>query len=379
MAGKPERRVGVRGVSWQLTVELPPDPDSGKRRQKLLTAPTKHEVEALAVKLRHSINSNQFGEAEANKMTVEEHLTRWLETVKQVKKVGTYTRYAHVLNHHVIPTLGRTRLAKLSPPEIQTLYATKLEKGLSSTTVLLIHNVLHRALKQAVRWNLIVRNPTEFVDPPQEATREYKTWDKQQLAAFLAASDKHVWFALWRLAALTGMRRGEVLGLMWSDLDFERGLLSVKRTLSRGVGGAYSLGTPKTAHGRRSLVLPKSVLDSLHKHRRMQLEERLAMGETYQDNNFVFASAIGEPLHPNTIGYNFSKIIAAANLPRIRFHDLRHTSATLMLLNGEHPKIVQERLGHADVSITLNRYSHVTMSMQKEAADRLDALLRDAS
>jgi integrase len=151
--------------------------------------------------------------------------------------------------------------------------------------------------------------------------------------------------------------------------------MSVMRTLSRGNKGAYTFGMPKTAHGRRSIALPNSVVEILHKHRVRQLEQRLTMGAAYQDQGLVFADVIGEPLHPNTVTYQFKRLCTRAGVPIIRIHDLRHTSATLMLANGEHPKIVQERLGHANISMTLDRHSHVTMDMQRNAADRLDTLI----
>jgi integrase len=174
------------------------------------------------------------------------------------------------------------------------------------------------------------------------------------------------------------MRRGEVLGLKWEDLDLGKGLLAVKRTLSRGTGGAYTFGTPKTAHGRRSIALPPSVVGSLQMHRIRQVERRLESEAPYHDQSLVFANEIGEPLHPNSVAYQFKRLISQAGVPVIRIHDLRHTSATLMLANNVHPKIVQERLGHANISMTLDRYSHVTMDMQRDAADKLDNLVNGA-
>ena len=250
---------------------------------------------------------------------------------------------------------------------------------MSPTTVGLLHCILHRALKQAVRWELLTRNVTEAVDPPREATPEYVTWNERQVAAFLTVADQHELAALWRLALLTGMRRGEILGLKWEDADLVRGSLAVRRTLSRGVGGTFEFGQPKSAHGKRSIALPRSVVESLQRHRRKQIERRLAVGPAYTDHGLVFANELGSPLGPTNLAYHFKKLIARTGLPDIRFHDLRHTSATLMLANGEHPKIVQERLGHADVSMTLNRYSHVTMDMQRDAADRLDRLVGGSS
>jgi len=195
----------------------------------------------------------------------------------------------------------------------------------------------------------------------------------------LAAAEGDEQEALWRLALLTGMRRGEILGLCWADVDLERGSLAVRRTLIREEGGKWAYGTPKTAKGRRQIALPPSGVDSLRRHRVRQLEHRLALGEIYQENDIVFANGIGEPLHPNTLTWRYKRLIAHAGVQAIRFHDLRHTSASLMLQNGEHPKVVQERLGHANIAITLDLYSHLTNDMQRDAAQRLDTLIGEAS
>ncbi len=379
MKGKSEKRIGKRGVSWQLTVELPRDPTTGKRRQKLLTAPTKREVEALATQMLASIQNGGFSEADAKRLTVGQYLTRWLASLDGTVRPSTQERYTDVMRRHVAPIVGRVQLSKLSSLDVQNLYANRLAAGLSPTTVNLIHNVLHRALKQAVRWGLLLRNPTEMVDSPREKTPEFVVWNENQVSVFLAVTISDEWAALWRLALLTGMRRGEILGLKWEDVDLARGVLAVKRTLSRGAKGAYTFGTPKTAHGRRSIALPPSVVESLKSHRRKQLEGRLVLGEAYQDKDLVFANTLGEPLHPNSLAHRFHQLTKQAGLPRIRIHDLRHTSATLMLANGVHPKIAQERLGHADVSMTLNRYSHVTMDMQRDAADQLDTMISGVS
>jgi integrase len=372
MAGGIKRR----GKSWSTIVDLPPDPKTGKRRQKRITSPIKREVETLRAQLLASVAAGGFSEAEAKKLTVSQYLTRWVDSIGQSVRIATQIRYTQVVTQHIEPVVGRILLGKLTPLDVQRLYSDRLDAGLSPTTVALIHNVLHKALKQAVRWGLLTRNVTEAVDPPREATPEYVTWNQEQAAVFLAVADSDEVAALWRLALLTGMRRGELLGLKWEDVDLQRRVLSVKRTLSRGTRGAYTFGVPKTAHGRRSIALPQSAVEALQKHRIRQLESRLKAGAAYQDQDLVFADALGGPLHPSTLAYQFKKLQRQAGVPPIRIHDLRHTSATLMLANGEHPKIVQERLGHADVSMTLNRYSHVTMDMQRDAADRLDTLVR---
>jgi integrase len=201
-----------------------------------------------------------------------------------------------------------------------------------------------------------------------------QTWTTDEARVFLRVAITDDLSALWLLALNSGIRRGELLALRWQDVDLDRGALAIRRTLTRGTG-ALTFGEPKSKAGRRSLALPAVCVDALRAHRVKQLETRLSFGSAWNDTDLIFERGDGSLLHPNTLLNAFFRLTAAAGVPRIRFHDLRHTSATLMLANGEHPKIVQERLGHSDISMTLNRYSHVTMDMQRDAADRLAELL----
>lgn len=362
-------------VVWSTLVQLPPDPKTGKRRQTRISGPTKRGVELEAARILTGREDGNFSEASAKKMTVKQYLEQWLKSAEASLRPSSFRRYSEMCNTHFIPSLGKKLLAKLTPLDVQNYYADKLTGGLSPTTVNTQHAVLHHALKQAVRWGLIVRNVTEAVDPPREARVEYVTWNETQVRAFLTVADTDALSAFWRLALLTGMRRGEMLGLKWSALDLTRGTLHVMQTLSRGNAGSYELGQPKTTSGRRQIALSPSVVSILQRHRVKQLEQRLALGQDYLDHDFVFADATGAPLHPNTLRMHFLRLIAKAEVPVMRLHDMRHTSATLMLANGEHAKIVSERLGHSSISITLDRYSHVTPQMQREAANRLDTLI----
>lgn len=373
-------KVTQRGDSWSVIVDLPRDPATGERRRKRITAATKQEAERQAIQVLAEIASGGFAEADANKITVEQYLTRWLESVNQTMRPASARRYSDLMRLHVMPYIGRVRLGKLTALDVQTLYARrKAEAGLSSTTLSNIHVVLHRALKQAVRWKLLTYNVTEQVDPPRKLIPACKTWTQEQAAAFLGVADQDEWAALWRLALFTGMRRGELLALRWEEVDLTRKVLSVTSTLSRGRGGVYEFGQPKSAAGRRSIAISDSVVKSLQKHKARQAETRLRVGALYTDMGMVFATQEGKPVHPNSLALRFNRLIAQAKVPKIRFHDLRHTAATLMLANNVHPKIVQERLGHSDISMTLNRYSHVTMDMQRQAADVLDAAMGGAS
>ena len=369
MKGSFQKRTGKRGTSWYGKYDYT-DPITGKRVHRRVSAPTRKECES---RLRAAIAAAESGKALAtSKMTLGHFTEQWLETIE---RPATFRRYADTMRIHVLPSLGSAQLAKIGPPHLQKLYKDKLESGLSPTTVNFLHVTLHGALKQAVRWGLIERNPTELVDPPRRTQPEFETWSAEQTRSGLATGDETGLAALWRLALLTGMRRGELLGLKWEDIDFATGTLSVRRTLTRGKGGTWELGQPKTKSGRRSIALPASCVEALKRHRAHQAEERLRLGPIWEGQGFIFTSHTGHPLHVNTLMYQFKKLIEAADVPSIRFHDLRHTCATLLLSQGVHPKIVQERLGHANISMTLDHYSHVTPDMQRQAADTLDAAL----
>jgi len=372
MKGSIEKRVGKRGTTWYGKYDFL-DPATGKRVHRRVSAPTRKECET---RLRAAIQAGERGRSAADeRLTVRAYTDRWLAAIEPTVRPATFRRYTDFLRLHVLPAIGGIQMSKLAPLDLQRLYADRLDVGLSPTTVHHMHAVIHRLLKQAMRWGIVDRNVSEMVDPPRRATPDVTTWDAEQTVDVLAAGDSTDLAALWRLALLTGMRRGELLGLMWDDLDLDRGALAVRRTLSRGKGGTWELGQPKTASGRRSIALPASCVAALRKHRARQAEDRLLLGPMWQDAGFVFTNETGGPLHVNTLNYRFEKLIAAASVPAIRFHDLRHTSATLLLAQGVHPKIVQERLGHADISMTLNRYSHVMPGMQRQAADTLDAAL----
>jgi integrase len=377
MQGSVTKVIGKNGVSWAGVTDLPRDPLTGRRRQKRVTATTKRECEE---KLRALLDQADVGEVVTNeKLTVTGFAAQWLEAVEPSLRPSTFRRYADMLRVHILPQLGKRPLALLTPFDLQRFYANRLAYGLSSTSVHHLHVMLHRVLKQAERWGMVTRNVSSLVDAPRRTFPEITTWNLEQVNHFFTIADQHDLAALWRLALLTGMRRGELLGLKWEDIDLDRGVLAVRRTMSRGKGGQWELGQPKTASGRRSIALPASCVTVLRKQRANQNVQRLRLGELWQDCGFVFTNRTGESLHVNSLGAAFKAVTATSGLPVIRFHDLRHTSATLLLAQGVHPKIVQERLGHADISMTLNRYSHVTPDMQRSAADMLDATFSNVS
>ena len=374
MRGSIQKHVGKTGTSWYAVVDLGPDPVTGKRRQRRISAPTKRELQAaVAAKLAEADGGIA---SDGGKMLLRDLCARWLAATETNVKPSTFRRYKDTVRLHILPLLGSKQIGKLTPLDVERLFDDRRAAGLSPTTVFHIGGTLHRALDQGERWGLINRNVCELVTSPRRATPEMQTWNADQVAAVLRVAEGDDLDALWRLALLTGMRRGELLGLMWQDIDLEAGTLAVRRTLSRGVGGTWELGTPKSAAGKRSIALPTLAIEALRRHRIRQLERQLSLGPIWGSGGFVFTNETGGALHVNTLVRRYEGLVKAAGVPRIRFHDLRHTSATLLLSKGIHPKIVQERLGHSSISMTLDRYSHVTRDMQQQAADAFDDLLR---
>src|SRR5579885_2136475 len=242
-----------------------------------------------------------------------------------------------------------------------------------------MHNILHKALDTAVRWDLIARNVCELVTPPRKEHYEIQPLTKEQVQQFMQAIKGNYYETLFLLALGTGMRQGEVIALKWQDVNLDTGTLQVRRVLShvdqrfrKNGAPAYIEAEPKTGSSRRTIVLPRFVIDALITHRAEQQEIKLAAGDAWVDQEYVFCTAKGRHLHPTPIVVAFKKVLKRAGLPDIRFHDLRHTAATMLLDLGVHPKIVQERLGHSEISMTMDIYSHVMPTMQRQAITRLD-------
>jgi integrase len=312
---------------------------------------------------------------ESTRETVGAYLVRWLEATEATVRPATVARYQAQITNHLIPAFGSLGVTRLTPAHIQTFYATKLRAGLSPTTVRLFHMLLHRALDQAVKWRLIPYNPCDAVEPPRKARPVMQTWNAASVRTILTGSDAHPLGALFRLALMTGMRKGELLALRWQEIDLERGTLAVRRSLTRDRDDRWIIGEPKTAAGRRAIALPASCVAALKRHQRRQTERMMKHRDVWHADGLVFDRGDGALLHPNVADQQFQREANRLTLPRIRFHDMRHTAATLMLAEGVHPKIVCERLGHSSIAMTLDRYSHVSIDMQRDAADRLDAAL----
>jgi len=319
---------------------------------------------------------------EPSKTTLADYLDTWLETaVKQRVREKTYLDYSDKMRLYIKPTLGSLKLSQVTPEKIQGAYNKMLEEGLSPRSVRYAHTVLRNALDQAVKWGKIYRNPADLVDLPRQKKEEMKVLTPEEAGVFLEATVYSPWKPLFSLLLTSGMRPSEALGLKWPDVDFEGKRITINRVLTRTTGSGWSLEEPKTARSRRSIPLPSSVMKDLREHEKDQKAKILAAEPgKYKEHGFVFAANNGEPMcGRNILQRYFRPLLKDAGLPELRLYDLRHTCATLLLSAGENPKIVSERLGHANITLTLDTYSHVLPDMQQGASDKLEGMLFKAA
>ncbi len=307
--------------------------------------------------------------------TVQSYLEEWLGSIKSSLKKNTWIQYSQNIRLHITPHLGKIKLKDLRPDQIQSLYNLKQKNGIGAATIRISHAILHKSFNQAVKWGLMGRNPADAVTRPREKKIEMSVLNLEQAQSLLSFLADSRFEALYYLALTTGLREGELLGLKWNDLDWVSSRLQIQRQLQRIPHEGLHLVEPKSKAGRRAITLGYAAVEKLRGHNELQQKERLFAGERWQENNLIFPSTIGTPMEPRNLIRFHDETLAKVGLPPIRFHDLRHTAATLMLQQGTNPKIVQERLGHASIQLTMDTYSHVLPDMQNEIANRLDALL----
>jgi len=361
-----EGSVFKRGNRWVAQV------GTGKNRETKYFG-TQKEANAWRHKMiEQRLQGMVFG---GSKVSLSKFLDEWLVVARTSVRPNTFQQYSQVVHQHINPFLGEIVLKDLRPDHVQSLYTSKLGNGVSPNTTRMIHAVIHRALNHALKLGLVYRNVADSVTRPKVVRKEMKTLNDYQVRQLIqVAESEQMGLLLW-VAVVTGLRQGELLGLKWSDLDWTSRRIQVQRQVQRRKGDGLVFCEPKSASGRRVIVLGKSTIGKLREHKNSQLKERILLGEKWQDYDLIFPSPIGTPLDPSNILKAYKNCLKRAGLPNLRFHDLRHSAATLMLQQGVNPKIVSEHLGHSDISLTLNTYIHVLPPMQEEAAEKMDDLL----
>jgi integrase len=403
---------------WVARVDL--GWEGGKRRRKAVYGRTRRQV---ADKLTKVLRDVQQGAALPDeRQTVSQFLTRWLDEKRTRLRPRAWATYEQAVRLHLAPGIGKIALARLTPAQLDAWFREHQLHGASPRAIRYARSVLRAALNQARKWRAVSENVAELIEAPRHQAREIQPLTPEQARKLLESAKGHRLGGVVSVATALGLRLGEALGLRWADVDFDAGTLSVKQALERSGGDSAArrpliverrelrkriaaapkrsaerrelrtrlkalrgrwrtvrttLKTtePKSTRSRRTIRMPTIVVAALKAHRTRQLEDRLAAGGAWNDSGFVFTSPIGTALEPRNVTREFHVLLASADLPAVRFHDLRHTAATLLLAQGVDPRTIMETLGHSQISLTLNTYSHVLPALQADAAAKLDAIL----
>ncbi len=378
VTGRTCGRCGNDRATWYYVVDVAGGRGARSQRSKG-GFPTRREAQAAMNEVLAALATDSYvGQVDLN---LGAYLEEWLPVAQARLRPSAYAVAELHVRRYIAPRIGGIRLQDVRPTTVKAFYGELRRDGrirgagggLSPKMIHNIHRTLSRALRDAVDDRLIVRNPAERAHKQPESP-EMPTWNPDELRAFLDGLAGDRLEGLWRVAAMTGLRRGELAGLRWRDVDLDAGRLSVVQQLAKGQVG-YAVGPPKSRRSRRQLALDAGTTAALKAHRKQQLEERLLLGSAYDDQDYVFCRIDGHPLHPDRLTQIFETLVARSGLPRLTLHGLRHTHATLMLRAGIHPKVVQERMGHSSIAITLDTYSHAIPAMQEDAADRVAALV----
>ena len=367
--------------SWEIFYDMGADPVTGRRRQKSQTVKgTKRDAQRILREVLLSLEQGSY--VKPTKITVGEWLSQWLKDYVSMNTTDrTQEHYSSTVKCHLMPSLGKIILADLQPQHIQSYYADKLSKGradgkggLSARSVVYHHRILSKALNYGVKMGVVVRNVADAVQPPRVKRVTMNTLSTEEVARFFEAAKETNYYVYFATLLYTGLRRGELLALRWRNLDLVKATLTVVETAYKLGNGDYIIKEPKTAHSRRTVSLPFSLVKLLKVYRIDQELLRIQLGVSLNADDFVFIRPDGSPINPSAVSLAFGRIIKKAGLKAIRIHDLRHTHASLMLKAGVNPKVVSERLGHANISITLDIYSHVLPGMQEAAAEKFDKI-----
>ncbi|OEG00055.1 hypothetical protein BHF71_06775 [Vulcanibacillus modesticaldus] len=361
--------VRKRGNKWVFVLDVGIKPDGSRDRKWFSGYNTKKEAEKAMAEKIAEINRGEY--VAPIKTKFKDYMTEWLDS-KQVKK-RTLETYTWLVEKHIIPTLGNIELQKLNAMHIDKLLnKLRKEKALSDGNIQKIYTLINDALNKAVKYGLLQKNVASYVDKPKASKPEIKVWDQKEVNKFLKIAKQDRSYIVFLLALATGMRQSEILGLQWDNVDFENGLIYVKQQIERGTHNFTSL---KTKAAYRNISIDEDTIAALRRHKVLITEEKLKAGPAYTDMNLVAPTSLGTPYLHSNITKIFNRLIKEAGVEKIKFHGLRHTHATLLLLAGVNPKTVAERLSHADFRITLDIYSHLLPNIQKDTAIKIGKIL----
>lgn len=367
--------------TWTAQVSFV-DPSTGQRKRKSVSGKTKQEALRKKRELENLKDDNRL--VSTGKITLSQWMDRWLEVYKKpAVKPTTWFSYKQLTDLHIKPALGGRQLDRLQANEIQAFYNRLTasgrkntdNQGLSPRTVRYIHTVLKGALNQAVKENLIRFNPAVLTEPPRQVRKEVKPLTADQVRLFLDAIKRDMLYPIILTDVSTGLRRGELLGLKWEDVDLKDGTATIRRTLLQLQGQVILQEDTKTKSSRATVKLPGVVIKELKKIKKQQAKSKLSLGEAYQDQGFVFCWNDGRPFRPDFVYHRFKALLKENGLPSVRFHDLRHTFCTLLLEAGEDLASVSKLARHSSYSITADIYGHLTTGMQERAANKMDSIL----
>ena len=361
--------------SWQIQIYTGIEPDGKRRRHFETVRGRKGDAQRRLTELLSSLDKGVY--TPPGKRTVAEHLRNWLTGyVKTNCSERTLDGYEVVIENHLIPALGYILLKQLTPQAIQAYYGKACEK-LSARTVHHQHRVLSEALKYAVKQGYLGRNPCELVDPPRPQKKAMRTLTPEELKTLLEVASGNQFYPVIYTAVATGLRRAELLALRWRDIDFDSKSILVSRTLHKR-HGVIEFKEPKTEHSRRRVSMTPKLAVFLQEYKTEKESFFLHLGRLPRPDDLIFASVEGKPIDPWVLSHNFARIVKRVGLENVRFHDLRHTFASLMLLRGAKPKVISEALGHSSVAFTMDVYSHIIEGMQQDAMMLLDGVLPEA-
>lgn len=356
---------------WFFILELGKDVNGKRKQKKRRGFKTKKEAQAAFIELQNEVNNGTY--IEPSKLLVKDFLYEWFKLKKTTISHQTCQVYDRILEIHIIPSLGTMKLIDLKTIHIQSYINTLHEKGYAPETIKKFFNIIRNALAHALDMELISSNSANKVKLPSISRKtNMAIWDKDQVNQFLNVAKGNRYFIMYHLALMTGMRQGEILGLRWKDIDFTQNVIRISQTLSHD--GKRFLEGAKSKASIRTIALPETTIKVLCEHKEIIAMEKEDFGEGYCDYDLVVCTPIGSQLIPSNIRKAFNRLIEKAEVPKIRFHDMRHTHATLLLAQGINVKVISERLGHSNIKITLDTYSHILPSMQQEVAQKLNDL-----